>query len=607
MPTINFANMNPFAKFFQKMRGRGMDEASEKVQSAQGVSQEDTTIMSIGNSNTYGGAYAASSITVTGIQFEQIFSNKRTRVAKYREMANYPVISEQIDAACDDAVIEDDKGQIVNLDIRHKADMPENIEIKVRKHWDTLLFDVLNFNETAWDTVRRFLIDSELYAEKVLSKDGTRLIGLKLLPSYTMTSVYEGSDIKGFMQIPEKGTTKAKQIDFDKDQIVYINYGMYGENIFDCRGYLEAAIKSYNQLKSLEDSLVTYRLSRSPERRIWNIATGRMPKTKAEEYIKNLIQRYRKKMIYDPATGEINNAQNTHSLLEDYWFAKNSDGEGTTVEVFKGDTNFISELDDIMYLLRNLYKALKTPRSRWEDNTTVYSTGKSNEITREEIRFSRFVERFMRRFKYFLMDPYITMLKLDKSIPDQFCNQDIYNITFTKSNLFKEYKELELLDSRLNILNAASQFIWDAEETPGGMFSKDFVMKKYFRMTDDEYNENNKLLKEAVEKAEERAEEKALTEMPPEGEEGTEGTPEEGEGGTPGNIEGEVPPTATEESSEKGEPAEGYIGMEESLGYKKFKPVLRKTDRTKPSILNEWLNHMDRIEKGVAKDLRTNK
>jgi hypothetical protein len=579
MATIKLGFLNPFAKYFEKLRGKDDTTNKERTIDAQGVSQEDTTIMALGNANTYGGAYAASSITVTGVQFEQVFANKRTRVAKYREMANYPVICEALDNVIDDAIIEDNQGNIVSLGI--KKEIPENIETRLRKNWNYLLNPILNFNETAWDTFRRFMIDSEVYAEKVLDANGKQLIGMKILPSYTMSPIYEGSRIKGFMQVPEKGTNKPKQIDFDADQVTYINYGLYGENILDCRGYFESAIKTYNQLKSIEDSLVVYRLVRAPERRVWNIDVGRMPKTKAEEYIKNLILRFRKRMIYDPNTGETNSVQAVQSLTEDYWFAKTADGHGTTVDTFKGDTGFLSELDDILWFLKNMYRVLKIPRSRWEDTTVTFSAGKMNEITREEIKFSRFIERLQRRFKYFLLDPFMTINKLD-GIPEQYCNPDLFNVFFTKSNLFKEYKEMELLDARLSILSSISQYIWDPTDNPKGIFSRDFVVKRYFRMPDEEYLENKAMLEEAVKfqkkKAKEEAKRNAEAGIQPEGE-APEGNEDEG---------------ATEE--------EAVAESIRNFGHRKM--LLEDKRNSKISMVDTWKKHMSMLEGNITSQLK---
>ncbi|HON83947.1 MAG TPA: portal protein, partial [Caldisericia bacterium] len=192
---------------------------------------------------------------------------------------------------------------------------------------------------------------------------------------------------------------------------------------------------------------ITVHNCRAPERRVWNIAVGRMPKGKAEEYIKGMIQRYKKRIIYDPETGAMNSTQNIQALTEDFWFAKNESGEGTTVETIGGGMN-LGELEDVNYFLKKLYKILKLPRSRWDDSAGVnYSSGKSGDILREELKFTRFVERLQKRFSYIIMSSFMTLLKI-KGIDEKYIDEGMFNIKFNSSNLFKEYKEMEINESR---------------------------------------------------------------------------------------------------------------------------------------------------------------
>jgi hypothetical protein len=340
---------------------------------------------------------------------------------------------------------------------------------------------------------------------------------------------------------------------FDKDQVTYCNYGLYGANMLDIRGYLESAIRTYNQLKNLEDALVVYRLVRAPERRIWNIAVGRMPKGKAEEYLKGLIQRYKKRIIYNADTGAIDSAQNVQSLTEDFWFTKNENGEGTTVETLQGGTQ-LGEMNDINYFLQKLYKTLKLPKSRWtEDAGAMYSSGRSGEILREEVKFTRFVERLQNRFKYIILNPFITLLRL-RGIDERYINEDFFNITFTKSNLFKEYREIELTEAKLSILGSVAQFIYDKNTTPNGIFAKEFVMKKFIMLTQEEMDENDEMKKK-----------EELTTPAAQGVEAGMG----GFGGAPGGLGGEefgaAPvPAPTETPPPGGAPAAG--GEAEALG-----------------------------------------
>ena len=508
---------NPFARFFRDSRQEEEKQTEEQLENSQGMSQEEIDIGRMVFNYDYM-VSPGSALTHIGIQFEQYFNNKAGRISKYREMSMYPEISDALDAICDEAITDNPEGNIVTLEINEE--LPKHIEEDIRDQWDWVINDVFSFKERAWDLFRKWLVDGELYVELILNDVGDEIIGIKVLPAHTLLPIYEQNQIIGYIQARTLGQQSAqviqsttaeqydsvmkdptKNITFDKDQIAYANYGLFGANFLDPRGFLESSIRVYNQLKSLEDSLVVYRLVRAPERRVWNIATGRMPKGKAEEYIKGLIQKYKRRIVYDPDTGAMNSAQNVQSLTEDFWFSKNEEGEGTTVETIGGGMN-LGEIEDINYFLQKLYKTLKLPRSRWEDAAAnTYSSGKSGEVQREEIKFARFVERLQRRFKYIILDPFLTQLRL-KGIDEKYVEESLYDIRFEKSNLFKEYKAMELTEARFALLTSINEFIFDAEANPSGVFSKEFVLRHWFMMTDEEWNKNKSLVERDKVKAE---------------------------------------------------------------------------------------------------------
>lgn len=585
---FRFDKLNPFAVFFRRARSEDYEDASrQRVSNAQGLSQEDTAIQTVGSASVMGVVMGQqpgeATVAVTGIQFEQVFESKRQKVSKYREMSNFAEIEEATENVCDDAIIEDDDGNILNMDI--SKEIPENTRMLCAGYFKYLINTVMRFHETGWDIFKRWLIDSELYGELILNQKGDNIVGIKLLPSYTMSPIYNGGVIQGYVQVPEKNFQNKKQIDFDKDQIVYINYGKFGDNIGDTRGYYESAIKTYNQLKSMEDAVVVYRLVRSVERRAWNIYTGKMQKTQAEAYIKGLMQRFKKRMIYDANTGAVNSAQNVIAMTEDYWFSTNSEGNGTKVETLAGGAN-LGELEDVKYFLRKLYKTLKLPKSRWEETTTV-SYGKSGEITREEIHFARFIERLQNKFKYFILEPFITLLRL-RGIDPRYLKSEYFNLQFTQSNLFKEYKEMEVLDARLAILNQFSSFMYNPTESPAGLFAPEFVLKKYFRMSDADViaNEAAKAKLLAASGGEAGA-------VPPEGETGPETTPPPEE-----KPEIELPPPPEEEATppEETPPTGGEAAP--AMEKKKPKPfdvrlnrdveVFSPKTKTSPDLFTAW-------------------
>lgn len=534
-----FGGSNPFAKYFRfgRLTDDNVSDSIEKSQNSQGYSQEqiDFGHASYYNYGMAGGGddmgYGHSSISV---QFDQYFREKAYRIFKYREMSYYPDINDGLDMICDEAMVEDSNGDYVTLQL--KEEVPEHIEDQLRDYWDYLVNDVFSLNDTGWELFRRWLIDSELYLELILDDEGDTIIDFKVLPPQTMTPVYEDAEIIGYVQTPyytygatdagamdkmdrsfEQTTTGYQQttddgqnpqddqeIRFDKDQVVYINYGLTGRNKLDVRGFLESNIRIYNQLKYLEDAVVVYRIVRAPERRIWNVGVGRMPKGKAEQYIRGLIQRYRKNIYYDPSTGAMDSSRNFQAMTEDFWFAKDENGEGTSVDTLAGGQN-LGEMDDVYYFERKLHQNMKIPRNRWgasggDDASDVYTSGKSGEITREEIKFSRFVNRLQKRFSSFVMESFLTLLRL-QGFEDRYIDENIYRVQFTQSNLWKQYKELELLEARFGILGAIETYIYKPEENETGPFSMEFVLKNWFLMTDEEYEENDELLQKEKEAA----------------------------------------------------------------------------------------------------------
>jgi hypothetical protein len=594
-----FFLFNPFAKFFKGSRVEEEKKEDQEIDNSQGVSQEEIDLQNFINYDYM--SSPGNAITYVGIQFEQYFGSKRGRIQKYRQMSRYPIVNDALNQICDDAVVDNPEGDVINLEITEE--IPEHIEDEIRKIWKYLTINVFKFNERGWDLFRKWLIEAEIYIELILNDEGDDIIGIKVLPSHTMMPIYRENRIDAFMQVnansPEavKGSNASmgnvdyaqnqnfsdngeqNSIVFDKDQIAYSNYGDIGENNLDIRGFLESAIRPFNQLNNMEDSTVVAKLVRAPQRRIWNIYTGKMPKGKADEFVKQLANRYKKKLIYDPTTGAMDSAQNIQSLTEDYWFTRDINGNGTTVDTIGGDNSF-DDMSQVKYFQENLYKSLMLPRSRWEDPTTsMYASGKSGEIQREEIKFARFVERLQRRFKYIVLDPFITLLRL-RGIDERYINQDIFNVQFTKSNLFKEYKELELMESRLSILAAASQFIYNPNENPQGYFAPEFAMKRMFLMTEGEWQWNKELMDKI----------RITDENASGGSENQFGAPGESGGGFGGGAGGEFGTEGGESGGEAGEDtgaeapvAGGEGGAEETPESSSFKITNKDS-----SILQEW-------------------
>lgn len=540
----NYLRLNPFAMDFVK--ARDPEEVAKSVmelRNSQGISKEELDAYLSPTSLGY-----FSDADVSYLDFTPYFNSKRSRIAKYREMSLYPEIIDAIDAICNDSIVDNGDGRSVNLVI--KEDIPIGAQKRIRKVFDYLVYEVMNFYEKGYDYFRKWLIEAELYGELIMNSKGNDIIGMKILPAFTTAPTYVKGKLTGFVQVldvPYKGYNVQELqngIEFEKNQISYVNYGLYGENLLDVRGYLESAIRVYNQLKSLEDAIIVYRLVRAPERRVWNIYTGRLPKGKAEEYIKGLMKRYRKKAMYDPSSGLIDQTANIQSLTHDFWFSKDETGQGTTVDQIGGGMQ-LGEITDLDWFKEKLYKSLRLPTTRWQTEMKQgpYTAGKMGEVTREEIKFARFVERLQHKFKYFILDPLFTLLRM-RGIDKKYINKRTLDLEFTKSNLFKEYKEMELQEARLGLLSSIAGYIATKQnlDQPEALFAREFVLKKYFHMSDEDYKHNEKLLKKNLEDTEELQDE--FPPPPPEGEEGGESPPPEKE---------EPPEEKPEEEPEKEE------------------------------------------------------
>lgn len=601
----NFLKVNPFSRFFNKNRGHDNALNNERVFNSQGLSQEELMFGSFNNKDedqyVDGGG-----VSTIQIQFDQYFATKSARINQYRSMAKYPEICDAIDMIVNEAIVEDVKGNIVSLEL--KKEVPEHIEEEMRKIWEYLINEVFEICENGVGLFRRFMIDGELFLELILNEEGNNIIGVKALPAFTMYPIYRENQIIAYVQSihPYSISNIAynsninysdEDIVFDRDQVVYVSYSdEIGANRYETFGFLDSSIRIYNQLRQLEDATVVNKIVRAPMRRVFNIATGRMNKTRGEEYVRGLMHRLKKRVKYDSETGAMDSSENFLSMTEDYWFPKPAGEEGTTVTNLEGSDTF-DDMTSVNFFLKKLYKTLKLPSSRWStiDTPSVMSSGKNNEITREELKFSRFIEQMQNRFKYILLDSFITLLRL-RGFDDRYIDYRLFNVRFTSTNSYKMFRDIELLSDRLNVLNTVQPYMFDANDNPGGMFDKEYALKKMFFMTDEEFNENLYMLNKSKNKIEQGAiQQKKPAEQVGMGVEGGAGGVEAGGGpemgaemgGGGGGGAEEIGPPPEELSAQ-----EIMGGTEETGGAESFNFAIKKTKPT--SILVEFV-HTDKI------------
>lgn len=495
-------NFNIFAGPFLRSKNKIDVETEEQIiRNSQGVSQEEEAIIAATQSaySNSGGTGIGGEFSSTQAAFRSIFSNKNQKIGTYREMSYFPEIVEALNTICDEAITPDENGEYVKLKI--KKELPAREEKHVRKVWSYIINEVLKFDKRGWELFRTWLIESELFVEKILNDKGTRIIGIKVLPASNTYPVYEGNVIRKYIQTTKKVNRynlnmSMGETAFAPDQICYINYGQYGYNLLDVRGYLEPSIRTWNQLRNLEDALLIYRLVRAPERRLWNVEVGRLPPGKAEEYLKQLIARYKKDFTYNSETGNVDSNKLFQALTHDFWFAKR-EGQGTEVTTLQSGMN-LGELNDVNLFLSKLYKTLQIPKSRWEDTMNTVATNMApGEITREEVKFSRMVGRLRNRFKQLFIDLLTTQLRLANQIDQKYTREGIFDIEFCEDNLFAEQKHLLNLKSKFEVISMVAPDIAN-KDNPNGLWSKRYILNNVFGMDDNEYQKLQTMIREEI-------------------------------------------------------------------------------------------------------------
>ena len=415
-------------------------------------------------------------------------------IMKYRGTAMHP----ECDAAIEDIVNESivaateagEQSVQINLE---KLKVSDGIKKQIQEEFDNIIA-MLNFNELGHDIFKRWYIDGRLYHHLVVNESNLKA-GIQEIRPIDSSKMRKVKQVKR-KKDPATGANLIEKVDeyyiyqekpgqytsgvkLSLDSVSYITSGLLDETRKKVLGFLHKALKPLNQLRMMEDSLVIYRLARAPERRIFYIDVGNLPRGKAEGYMKDIMARYRNKLVYDAKTGEIRDDRKHMSMLEDFWLPRREGGRGTEISTLPGADN-LGQIDDIVYFQKKLYKALNVPINRLEQEAQ-FSLGRTSEITRDELKFQKFVARLRTRFAKFFLDLLRVQLQL-KGVIVETDWDDMKNdiiIDYTKDNHFAELKEAELLRERLQTLDQISQYV-------GTYFSKDYVMKNVLGFTEED-------------------------------------------------------------------------------------------------------------------------
>jgi len=489
----------------------------------------DTVVSPVPKNNEDGADYFLSSgFYGQYLDVEGVFKTEYDLIRRYREMALHPEVDNAIEDILIEAIVADQNDSPIQIDLENLNAGPKLKDI-IRGEFQYIK-EMLDFDKKAHEIFRNWYVDGRIYYHKVIDLDKPEE-GIKELRyidalkikyvreqkkkgganaiQYTNNNRpgLEGSDPKSaefpglteyFIYTPNSYqknqygsvavTGQQKDaVKFARDAIAYCTSGLVDRNKHTVLSYLQKAIKALNQLRMIEDALVIYRLSRAPERRIFYIDVGNLPKAKAEQYLREVMSRYRNKLTYDASTGEIRDDKKFMSMMEDFWLPRREGGRGTEISTLPGGQN-LGELTDVEYFQKKLLRSLNVPESRMADNAS-FSLGRSSEVLRDELKFSKFVGRMRKRFSNLFHDILKTQLILKNIITPQEWEQmsDHIQYDFLYDNHFAELKEAELMQERLGLIASADPYI-------GKYYSIDYIRRKVLRQTDNDINEQDKLI-----------------------------------------------------------------------------------------------------------------
>jgi len=427
------------------------------------------------------------------------FKTEYDMVKKYREMAMHPEVDSAIEDILHEAIVADQNDSPVEINLDN-LDVSESVKAMIRDEFNYLK-NLYGFDTKAHEMFRRWYIDGRLYYHKVINLDSpaegikeVRYIDpskIKKVRQITKPKTADefmkydfGSSEEYFIYNPKglNNTSANSGIKIAKDAITYVTSGIMDTNRNIVLSYLHKGIKVLNQLRMIEDSLVIYRISRAPERRIFYIDVGNLPKVKAEQYLREVMGRYRNKLVYDAATGEIRDDRKYMSMMEDFWLPRREGGRGTEITTLPGGQN-LGELTDVQYFQTKLYKSLNVPAGRL-DSGTAFNLGRSSEITRDELKFTKFVGKLRKKFSDIFNDTLKTQLILKSVItPEDWEDmKEHIQYDYLKDNHFTELKNLEMKTEQLNVLGLMDPFV-------GKYFSINYIRSEVLGMTEKQIEE----------------------------------------------------------------------------------------------------------------------
>jgi len=468
---------------------RNKDEETKSVEQSFSPPVNDDGALTIQSAAYYG----------TYVDLDGTAKNDVELISRYREMAMQPEIESAIDDIIGEAICQDDDGKNIKI-ILDDLKQPDRIKNSIKEEFNTVL-RLLNYTNLAQDIFRRYYVDGKMFYHIIIdrTKPNEGIKELRYIDPRKLRKVREVKKqkdertgvelvniINEYYIFNDKVTSGSSQnfgpigTRITTDSIIAVVSGLMDSKRAVVLSYLHKAIKPLNQLRMIEDATVIYRISRAPERRIFYIDVGNLPKLKAEQYLRDIMVKYKNKLVYDASTGEVRDDRKHLSMLEDFWLPRREGGKGTEITTLPGGQN-LGELEDVKYFEKKLYKALNVPVSRLNPETSGFSLGRSNEITRDELKFAKFVDRIRNKFSD-LFDQALRIQCVLKGI----CTNEEWDemkenihYDFIKDNNFSELKEAELMRDRLSLLATIDPYT-------GRYFSQTWIQRNVLRLTDDE-------------------------------------------------------------------------------------------------------------------------
>ena len=480
---FNMAENNGVTLFGFEIK-RKKDTSQEKLQSIVPPTDQDGA-----GYVTAAGAHYGTYVNLGG---EDHAKDNLQNIRQYRAVATHPEVDAAIEDIVNESVISGEGESSISLTMDKVEGLSESLKKQINEEFENVV-SMLNFNDLGHDIFRRWYVDGRIYHHLVVDEKNLKL-GIQEIRPVDATKIRKVKEVKKkkdpvtgaslidnvneFYIYQEKPGGTNQGVKLSTDSVSYVTSGLLDVDRKRVVSHLHKALKPINQLRMMEDSLVIYRLARAPERRIFYIDVGNLPRGKAETYMKDIMARYRNKLVYDADTGKIRDDRKHMSMLEDFWLPRREGGRGTEISTLPGGEN-LGQIDDIVYFQKRLYRSLNVPINRLEQEAQ-FSLGRSTEISRDEVKFQKFVDRLRNRFGMLFTEILKKQLIMKGLITEEDWDQwknDIA-IDYIRDNHFTELKDAELLANRLQTLDQVQQYV-------GEFFSKEYVMKNILMLDDD--------------------------------------------------------------------------------------------------------------------------